>query len=701
MRVGDECRRSIRNGLYSFTNERDVPALAAGADHVTLFGPEGGPTPTGLGDSMTMKKGLSAVLLILAVLAVYMPTMRGGFVWDDDEYVVNNMTLRSAGGLARIWFQPGAVPQYYPLVHTTFWLEYRLWGLHPFGFHLVNVLLHAAVALLLIAALEKLKVPGAWLAGAIFALHPVQVESVAWITERKNVLSGVFYLLALLAYLRFAPPEGEPTRGASRRRWYFASLGLFACALLAKTVTATLPAAILLLTWWKRGRIRRRDCAPLIPYVLLGLAAGGMTAWMERVHVGARGAEWDLSLPARILVAGRAIWFYVAKLIWPTDLTFIYARWRIHIGNPWEWLYPLAVAAAFALLVRLRRQTGRGPLAGFIFHVGTLTPALGFFDVYPMRHSFVADHFQYLASIGLIALAVAGCVSVARTWSDSRAARPMLAVAAALVLAFLGRATWQRGSVYLDLETLWQDTIARNPSCWMAQHNLGMVYETRGEIDRAIVQYRRAVDIRPDLEATHFNLGTMLARAGDLSGARASFQEALRIRPAYAEAWNNLGNVLTLQEEIGAAIDAYRRAVALDPAHASAHRNLGFALGKAGDAAGAEEELRASLHLEPEDASTMNLLAWLLATSPDEELRDGAEAVRLAEAASAAAGGKDMTFLRTLAAAYAEAGRFDDAESTIDRAIELGRAAGRSDVAESYRAYRDLFGSRRPYRTLP
>lgn len=648
---------------------------------------------------MKTKRGLGAVLLVVAVIATYIPAMRGGFVWDDDEYVVNNQTLRNVDGLARIWFQPGAVPQYYPLVHTTFWVEYRLWGLHPLGYHIVNVLLHAAAALLLIAVLERLQIPGAWLAGAIFALHPVQVESVAWITERKNVLSGVFYLLALLAYLRFAPLGAESPPGSNRRRSYFVSLGLFACALLAKTVTATLPAAILLLTWWKRGRIRRQDFAPLIPFFLIGLAAGSMTAWMERVHVGARGAEWDLSLPERILVAGRAIWFYIAKTGWPADLSFVYARWRIHVGNVGQWFYPLAVLAVVAMLTFARRRIGSGPLVGLLFYVGTLMPALGFFDVYPMRYSFVADHFQYLASMGLIALATGAGVSAARRWSRSRGGRLALTTVAVILLAALGQASWHRGSVYLDLETLWRDTIDRNPECWMAQHNLGMVYETRGEVDRAIVQYRKAVDIRPDLEASHFNLGTMLARAGDLSGARASFEEALRIRPAYTEAWNNLGNVLILEEDAASAVAAYRRALALDPANASAHRNLGFALGKLGDAHGATEELRASLRLEPMDASAMNLLAWLLSTSPDDGLRDGAEAVRLAEAASAAAEGKDMIFLRTLAAAYAEAGRFEDAVSTIDRAIGLARAVGRFDVAETYRAYRDLFSSRRPYRT--
>ncbi len=648
---------------------------------------------------MPKKNLLTIALLVLAVLAAYLPAMRGGFVWDDDDYVVNNQTLRSPGGLAQIWFQPGSVPQYYPLVHTTFWIEYRLWGLRPFGYHLVNVLLHATVSLLLVAVLRRLRVPGAWLAGALFALHPVHVESVAWITERKNVLSGFFYLLAMLAFFRFAPAERGEVREIHRRRWYLLSIGLFLCALLSKTVTATLPASLLLLGIWKRGRPTRADALALLPFFALGVLFGSGTAWMERYHVGAQGEDWSLSFPGRILVAGRAVWFYASKLVWPSDLTFIYPRWRIAPGELAQWMFPLAAVATIVALWRGRRRLGAAPLVAVLFFVGTLTPALGFFDVYPMRYSYVADHFQYLASSGLIALAAAGA---SRGLSAIGRRPPVRAAALAglgAALLLLGGATSRRCHAYEGLETLWRDTIARNPGCWMAQHNLGMVYEARGEVDRAIAQYRKAVEIRPDLESSHFNLATMLARAGDLDGARRSFEEALRIRPDYAEASNNLGNVLMLQDEVAAAMDCYRKAIALDPGYASAHRNLGFAHGRAGDARAAATELRAALRLEPEDASTMNLLAWLLATSPDDALRDGTEAVRLAERACAATGGQDPTFLRTLAVAYAEAGRFDPALTTIDRAIERARAGGRTEVVGSYLAYRDLFAAGRPYRT--
>jgi len=347
-------------------------------------------------------------ILILALAATaYAPALRGDFVWDDDDYVTDNPTLTNLDGLRRIWLEFGATPQYYPLVYTTFWIEYHIWQLHPFGYHLTNVLLHMVNALLLWAILRRLAVPGAWLAAAIFAVHPVHVESVAWITERKNVLSGAFYLSSMLLYLRFAGIG--PDRPSGRRRWaYFVlALLLFACALLSKSVTCTLPAALVLLLWWRRRRLRASDLWPLIGWLVVGLLMALTTVWMERHHVGTRYIDWSLSPLDRCLIAGRAVWFYAAKLLWPAKLTFFYPRWHIDAGLWWQYLFPLAAVAVIAALWWLRSRLGKGPLVAVLLFVGTLTPALGFVDVYPMRFSFVADHFQYLASAGLIALGAA------------------------------------------------------------------------------------------------------------------------------------------------------------------------------------------------------------------------------------------------------------------------------------------------------
>src|SRR5688572_14862801 len=362
----------------------------------------------------------SGVLLAMTLIA-YLPAFRAGFIWDDPDYVVNNATLRSLDGLRQIWFVPRATPQYYPLVHTSFWIEYQLWRLNPAGYHAVNVLLHALAAVLLWRVLKLLDVPGAWLAAAIFAVHPMHVESVAWVTERKNVLSGVFYLAAALAYFRSSfglwgsgigedkdtAVDSSNTRHPKPDTRYSLSLGLFVCALLSKTVTASLPATILLVIWWKRGRITRRDVVPLIPFFVIGVALALNTARLEREHVGASGAEFDFSALDRILIAGRAAWFYAWKLIAPVNLSFIYPRWTIDDRAAWQYAFPLAAVALVAALFVLRHRIGRGPLVAILFFGGTLVPALGFFNVYPMRYTFVADHFAYHASIGIIVLIAA------------------------------------------------------------------------------------------------------------------------------------------------------------------------------------------------------------------------------------------------------------------------------------------------------
>ena len=296
----------------------------------------------------------------------------------------------------------GPPRRYYPLVHTVFWVEHRLWGEAPLGYHLLNVLLHFCSALLLARVLRQLELPGAWLAAALFALHPVQVESVAWITELKNTLSGLCCLASALAYLRFDRER--------KRLFYLLSLGLFTAGLFAKTVIATMPAALLLLFMWRRKKLRwKEEVAPLAPFFIAGIGLGLLTAWVERTQVILTAASAShLSFMQRCLLPGRALWFYLAKLIWPHPLIFIYPRWEVSGAVWWQFLFPAAALALAAALWRWRRRLGGGPLVALLFFAGTLFPALGFFDVYPFRYSFVADHFQYLACIGPLALAGAG-----------------------------------------------------------------------------------------------------------------------------------------------------------------------------------------------------------------------------------------------------------------------------------------------------
>ena len=407
------------------------------------------------------KSVLAALLLVLITLTAYTPAMRGGFVWDDDDYITNNQTLRSVEGLGQIWLDPSSTPQYYPLVFSSFWLEYRLWRLNPTGYHVVNVLLHVLSSLLLWRLLQDLNVPGAWLAAVVFALHPVHVESVAWVTERKNVLSALFYLGSMSCLFRFFSLAGVKEK-KSGFWWYFSALLMFACALLSKTVTCTLPAAMLLMLWWKRGRVRGRELAALAPFFVLGLAMGLATAWLEQHHVGALGSEWDLSFVERCLIGGRALWFYFWKLIWPWELIFNYPRWQIDATVWWQYIYPAGMLFVLLLLWLTRERVGRGPLVGVLFFIGTLFPALGFFDVYPFRYSYVANHFQYLASIGLIALLVGVIASVA---SRLPAGPQRIIMGLGLVvLVLLGLQTWRQGYAYADIQTLWTDTLKKRPS---------------------------------------------------------------------------------------------------------------------------------------------------------------------------------------------------------------------------------------------
>jgi Tfp pilus assembly protein PilF len=521
------------------------------------------------------------LLLAALTFVVYLPVVRNGWVWDDDMHVTGNVALRSLDGLRRIWVDLDALPQYYPLVHTTFWIEYRLWRLDPLGYHLVNVGLHAASALLAWRALRGLSVPGAWCAAAAFALHPVHVESVAWVTERKNLLSGLLYLAALLAFLRgFGLDDGAHRHAEPRPRVGPRVLGtvLYAGALLSKTVTCTLPAALLLLLGWKRGRAARGELALLLALAAAGAAGGLTTVWLERHHVGARGEPWDLGIVERGLIAGRAFWFYLGKLVWPARLAFVYPRWEIDPRLAGQYVPPLAALALVLVLWRLRARWGKGPLVATLYFALTLAPALGFFDVYPMKYSFVADHFQYLASLGPIALvsALAARVAAPRIGPARRT------LATALVLAALGSVSWRQAAVYRDAESLWRDTLAKNSRAWLAHNNLGMLLVRQGRAEEGARHLREAVDLAPDVLEPRLNLGEVLERQGRAAEALAVIAEAVRRHATSALAHHNLGTALAKRGRLDEAAAHLAEAVRLDPDLVEARRNLATVLQRGG-----------------------------------------------------------------------------------------------------------------------
>ena len=382
------------------------------------------------------------------------------------------MALRSLGGLRDIWFKLGATQQYYPLLHSAFWAEAQLWGDYVLGYHLANVVLHVIAACLVVTVCQRLEIKGAWLAGAIFALHPVNVESVAWISEQKNTLSLMFYLLAALAYLRFD--------AARKPRDYAIASALFACALLTKTVTASLPAALLVVFWWKRGSIKwRRDVLPLVPWFVVAAGSGLFTAWVERHLIGAEGSEYNLDVLQRVLLAGRVIWFYFDKLLWPTDLIFTYPHWTVDAKVAWQYVFDIGLLALAGWFWTLRSRT-RAPLAALLFFTGSLFPVLGFLDIYPFRYSYVADHFAYLASLGVIVPLSAAATSALEQISTSawmrraqaasggmvtpRAKLGALASGATLiVLLMLALLSNLQSRMYVDARTLYRTTLERNP----------------------------------------------------------------------------------------------------------------------------------------------------------------------------------------------------------------------------------------------
>ena len=561
--------------------------------------------------------------LVALMLIVYLPALRAGFNWDDDAYVTNNLTLRNVQGLSQIWGRLTATPQYYPLVYTSFWLEYHLWGLNPLGYHVVNVLLHTLAAILLWRVLVRLQLPGAWLAAGIFAAHPVAVESVAWVTERKNVLSGVFYFGAALAYLRWHDARTTDHRndGLGSFVIYVLSLALVICALFSKTVTASLPAALLLVMWWKHGRIAGRDVWPLLPFFVAGGALGLVTAWLERTHVGANGPEWALSFWDRCLIAGRALWFYAGKLFWPANLTFIYPRWQIDPGIWWQWLFPAAAIALVMILWSVRTRIGRGPLAAVLFFAGTLFPALGFANIYPMRYSFVADHFQYLASAGLIVLATAGLIRLFRPV-------PLAAVLVPLLLAVL---TWKQSAIYADQKTLWLDTLAKNPAGWMAHNNLGTVLESEGRIDEALSHYEDAVRLKPDHAEAHNNLGNTLYKKGRTDAAINEYRQAIRLKPDYAIAYGNLGTALGATGRNDEAMKQLQESIRLDPRDGRAHYNFGIVLYKNNQADASIRDLREAVRLLPDYPNARINLGIALGSTGrlDEAIDQFQEAIRL------------------------------------------------------------------------
>ncbi len=555
---------------------------------------------------------LLALVLVIVTFAAYQPTWRAGFIWDDDDHLTANVAVAAPNGLRMIWSSL-AVSRYYPLTLTSFWIQRHLWRLNPLPYHLVNVALHAANGVLIFFLLRRLRVRAAWLAAMVWTLHPVNVESVAWITELKNTQSGLFFFLAVWCFLR-------SEAGAARHRWYTLALVCGLAALLSKPSTVVLPLVLLLCVWWERGVWTRADILRIAPFFMFALGMSALTVVEQRGPIQRLGtAEWNMGMAQRLVLAGKAVWFYASKVFWPARLTFVYPHWELDAGTFVSWL-PLAglVAAGALLWVRRRQPWARAGLFGCGFFVLSLLPVLGFFDVFYFRYSYVADHFQYLACVGLIGLgASTGAIICERAGDRGRRLRM---VGGTIALLFLGVSTWRQAHVYQNLETLWRDTLMKNPQCWMAHNNLGTVFFEEEKVSEALGHYEQALQIKPDYAEAHYNLGNALAKTGRLREAIGHYELALQIRPDYAAAHYNLGNVLLQEDKVSDAIGHYEQALRSKPDFIEAHNALGNALFRQGKFPEAIEHWQQALRIKPDyiDAH-LNLGAALQQAGKSEE----------------------------------------------------------------------------------
>ena len=745
--------------------------------------------------SFRQRDWLWVFVLIGLVCVAYVQVFNAGFIWDDESHLTQNPCIVGPLGLKEVWTSGRAI--YYPLVLTTFWTLHKFVGLSPWPYHLLNVLLHAGSAVLLWQVLRQLNVRGAWLGAALWALHPVMVQSVAWVTELKNTQSGFFYLLSVFCFLKSeAAIQGRalsdsPLRQTGEHRFllFALSLSFFILATLSKPSVVMVPVVLFLCIWWRAGRPHWHDVLALAPFVLISALASVWTIFEQKFHAGATGAEWEQTWPDRLIIAGRAIWFYLAKLIWPHPLIFIYPRWEIDSSQLTAYLPLLAALTGLLVLWLNRAKWSQAVFFAVAYYVVSLFPVLGFFNVYFFRYSFVSDHFQYLASMGPLALVGAGITILVERFygtpleagSDRDALQlsaevaqppgalkkaPFLGICGVLVLSLVFM-TWRQTAVYHNLVTLYTATLTRNPGCWMAHYNLGIALNKQGDIDGAIVHYRQALELRPSYAEAHYNLGRLLVQEGQLDEAITHYEKALEMSPSDADAHNNLGAALLASGRVDEAIAHYRKALVtqpdradascnlasallskkdldgaiayysaclatlpnqpeaqynlasalfrrgrtdeaiihyqkvleLSPDNADAHANLGSAFLSKGRVPDAIAEYSDALRIAHDNVAAQSNLAWLLATAADPALRNGPEAVRLAERAESESsrGENHPVVLRILAAAYAETGRFVEAKKTAEQALEAARTQGNSSLSSALRNEISLYELGLPY----
>jgi tetratricopeptide (TPR) repeat protein len=546
------------------------------------------------------------VAIVVAVGWIYWPALRGDYLWDDDRYISNNYLLQTVAGLEKIWLRPGITADYYPVQATVQWVQWHLWGFDTLGYHVTNVVLHVISSLLVWRLLSKFRLRLAWLGGLLFAIHPVQVESVAWMAELKNTLSLPPLLWAMCLYIDYDEEK--------RPQQYQLALGLFIIALLCKLSVVMFPLVILLYVWWKRGRIRWEDWKDSAPFFAVAAVLGAVSLqsgpWDQQFnHIQAAflpaGGMWG-----RLTLAGQAFSFYFSKIFLPVNLLPIYPMWPVDYTSPLHYLPWLVWGAVFFWLWTKRETWGRHALLGLGFFLVNLTACPGFIPPPNMEYAWVMDHFLYLPIIGLIGLVVAGLGQLQQRlpgffpfWGVG-----ILSMIAAWLIwqshAYAGR--------FIDQETLWTYTLQRNPQAWLAHCNLGKALLLTNHVPEALEQLEQAVTLNPVCAEAHNNLAVALLRVNRGPEAIEQCELALKISPSYADAHNNLGINLMQTGRLSEAADQYNQALKINPDDADAHYNLGVIYSRTGHMPEAADEFAKALTTKPSYTKAHNNLGVAL-----------------------------------------------------------------------------------------
>jgi protein O-mannosyl-transferase len=546
-------------------------------------------------------------LIVLAVLLVYLPALSGSFIWDDEALVANNRLLQSPHGLYGLWCTTES-PDFWPLSFTSFWIEWRLWGTNSTGYHASNLVLHVVESLLIWIILRKLSIPGAFLAAIIFAVHPVNVESVAWIAQRKNTFAMLFFLLSILWYLKaFSSFILHPS---SFHFWYWLSLLAFALAMLGKGSVAVLPVLLLGIVWWLRP-LTRRDLLQSVPFFLIAAVFTGVNMYFQ-AYVANVGDIRTADFTQRLLGAGAVVWFYLYKALLPVNLILIYPQWHIEAAY-WLWWLPLLAAfAVTAVLWRYRKSWARPVLFAWGFFCLALAPVMGFTDVGFMRISLVSDHYLHIALIGVIALTAAlSSVWRRRARGAAHAAAVATVVLAVCSLAFLAS---RQSRLYRDPVTMYRAILDKNPQCWVACDNLGEKLLDSGHTQEAIILLNQALRIKPDFDDAHRNMGNALVKMQRLPEAIDHFKQAIRFRSDNALAYNNYGSALVKAGQPQKAIEQFKNALRLESNYIDAYHNLALlyaGMRQPEDAISAAQKARDIAQSDGQTALARQIEGWI------------------------------------------------------------------------------------------